>query len=218
MDARVSRQAFLLGCNSHSLRHCERDVDTLARVLAAHCSWSVESCTPTNIAASPDQGAPFDIVIRRLRTFLKRCARGDTAAFYFSGHSLCRRGVFSLVVGADINDTDNLLDIQVIVSAFKQSVGLAEVLLILDCCDAGEAAEADGFWQDHSRNLGPHLGRYSPQRGGARVGWCHPRRAVHVRDPPRSHDRGPKSRRWGMPEDQRRPRLRKPVCSGLPIP
>jgi len=148
MDGHRPRRAFLLGCNSESLAHCERDAQTLCSVLAERYGWCVDPCTSAELRALRDQGqgTPVGLVSQRLRTFLKGCAGGDTAVFYFSGHSLYRRDVFNLVIGDDVNDTDHLLDLQVVVSAFKQHPKPAAFLLILDCCDAGQAAADDRFW------------------------------------------------------------------------
>lgn len=148
MDGHRARRAFLLGCNSESLAHCERDAQTLCSVLADRYGWCVDPCTSAELRALRDQGqgTPVGLVSQRLRTFLKGCAGGDTAVFYFSGHSLYRRDVFNLVIGDDVNDTDHLLDLQVVVSAFKQHPKPAAFLLILDCCDAGQAAADDRFW------------------------------------------------------------------------
>ncbi|WP_295458829.1 SUMF1/EgtB/PvdO family nonheme iron enzyme [uncultured Thiodictyon sp.] len=154
MDGRPRRRAFLLGCNSESLEHCETDAATMQRALERCGGWHIVCCTSSQLHVAGTQGpvgqaaasTPVAIVAQRLRAFLKDCARGDTAVFYFSGHSLYDGEVFNLVVGQDVNDTDHLWNIEEVVGLFKQARKAAERLLILDCCEAGQAASLDGFW------------------------------------------------------------------------
>ncbi len=151
MTGEARRRAFLLGCNSEGLEHCERDAQRLQEVLT-ELDYLVADClTGTTLQQQcTDQAgslglSPVSIVTESIRRFLSQCQHGDTALVYFSGHSLFSHDVFNLVVGEDVNDTGDLLSVASLVELFKQHNKPAERLLILDCCEAAEAAKSQ-FW------------------------------------------------------------------------
>jgi hypothetical protein len=154
-------RAFLLGCNSEGLVHCEKDAQRLGRILehrdwdAGHCHTSkdlAKQCRP-DAANQYGPSGPADVAINAFSNYLADCRQGESVLIYFSGHSLFMRGIFYLVVGDDPNKPANRLNIETLITQLKAEQRPAERLLILDCCDAGEAVGPD-YWSVQAGNWG----------------------------------------------------------------
>ncbi len=155
------RKAFLLGCNSAGLKHCESDAEGTMHDALSRYGYDITTRTTRQLKQLCDQPAgpigqlsPRDLVSMQVSQFLQTCPHGGTALFYFSGHSLYRFGVFNLVVGGDINAEGHLFSVESLIALFKQHHESAERLLILDCCDAGKVASLVGFWNNTSGDWG----------------------------------------------------------------
>ena len=156
MSAGPRRRAFLLGCNSEGLEHCERDAEGLAKALKArdwdtrHCHTSSELAQYCQRQDSPlGPTGPADVATNALSAYLDECGRGDSILIYFSGHSRFANGVFDLVLGDDINQRVNRLSIETLISLLKGLEKPAERLLVLDCCDAAQAV-TKGYWNQQA--------------------------------------------------------------------
>lgn len=156
-----ARRAFLLGCNSAGLKHCESDAKITMFEALSRYDYDITTCTTSQLTewcrapAGPiGPLSPRDLVSTKVSHFLQDCPQGSTALFYFSGHSLFRGGVFNLVVGTEVNAEDHLFSVEALVAVFKQHSKPAERLLILDCCEAEKAASLDAFWNTVAENWG----------------------------------------------------------------
>ena len=79
-------------------------------------------------------GLKFDA----LNETLDDCAREDTFIFYFSGHSLVRKGSLYLVLGDDKDKRSNLYSSDELINQMR-GCKAGSKLLMLDCCDAGQS-------------------------------------------------------------------------------
>jgi len=155
------RRAFLLGCNSAGLKHCESDAEGTMHEALSRYGYDITTCTTRQLkewSAAPAGPigplSPRDLVSTKVGQFLQGCAQGSTALFYFSGHSLYRGNVFNLVVGSEVSAEDHLFSVEALVALFKQHSKPADRLVILDCCEAEKAASLDTFWNTAAENWG----------------------------------------------------------------
>lgn len=144
------RRAFLLGCESDGLEHCEADARRLAEVLGqrgfdqVRCLATTELmkwCRSADCApGGPPPRSPARLVQAALDQFLDQGSPGESLLIYFSGHGHDAQGAFNLVVGTSRNERGHVLDIVPLVDQLSRHLNAAKRLLILDCCDAGGAA------------------------------------------------------------------------------
>ncbi|MEA3277670.1 MAG: caspase family protein [Pseudomonadota bacterium] len=139
----MARWAFLLGRNTGSLRHCwaqdhqgrlaRCDVQLMREALVAH---GFECEIP------PRQSSRGEIT-DRLDTIIERCKQDDTFVFYFAGHSWGEDGL-RLAIGDPFTRVSNLLPADHVVDAVRHCAARSK-LVILDSCEAGQAAGAGLF-------------------------------------------------------------------------
>lgn len=135
----MTRRAFLLGRNTGSLRHC-LVCDEVTGALQACDVQLMECCLLRHgfQVTLAEREANAGHIFNQLNAVIATCAQEDTFVFYFSGHSLTRQRDFFLVLADDKDNLSNLyLAAQLIVQLRNCKAG--SKLLILDCCEAGQA-------------------------------------------------------------------------------
>lgn len=143
-------KAFLLGCNSGELKHCGTDGDLgwMGKALERYgydstvVDTSLQESTAT--ANSQDDDGDdigiFGFVTNKLLKLLQRCGSNDTLIFYFSGHSR-NHEQFYLILADPLTDEENRIEFDWILSRLENRIKkrkLADVLIILDCCESGQ--------------------------------------------------------------------------------
>lgn len=139
----MAKKAFLLGCNSAGLKHCERDVQLMDEALTTH-GYEITQLTEV------ERIAPSWKLLPHLSKFLESCGAADTVIVYFAGHSLnLGKGKFYLVLADDINNFNNRLKAGELLDRLRDECKAADKLLILDCCEAAKAA-TDYSWDEEA--------------------------------------------------------------------
>jgi hypothetical protein len=128
----MARKAFLIGCNSAGLKHCETDAARMKQALALH-GYEIALMERT------EHKAPYWNLLGQLQSFLNDCAQEDTLVFYFAAHSLSEGQAYKLVLADDINSPNNQLDVEILLPPLRESRP-RDKLLIFDCCRAGKTA------------------------------------------------------------------------------
>ncbi len=134
----MPRKAFLLGRNTGSLRHCLVYDETGA---LQPCDVQLMECCLTRHGFQvtlAESEANAGHIFNQLNAVIATCAQEDTFVFYFSGHSLTRRGDFFLVLANDKDDLSNLYSASQLIQQLRFCKAGSK-LLILDCCEAGQA-------------------------------------------------------------------------------
>lgn len=143
----MTKRAFLIGCNSAGLVHCDTDAALMRKALEQH-KYEI-----THIE-DPELKTPYYNLLKPLQIFVNSCEDKDTMVFYFAGHSLnLGKENYKFVLADDINNSDNQLLASILIPILRQSKA-ADKLLIFDCCQSGKAAELVYDW---SREAGEYF-------------------------------------------------------------
>jgi len=135
----VTRRAFLLGRNTGSLRHCLA-CDEETGALQACDVQLMECCLLRHgfQVTLAEREANAGHISNQLNAVIATCAQEDTFVFYFSGHSLTRQRDFFLVLANDKDNFSNLYLASQLIAQLRNCKAGSK-LLILDCCEAGQA-------------------------------------------------------------------------------
>lgn len=135
----MTRRAFLLGRNTGSLRHCLA-CDEATGALQP-CDVQLMECCLTRHGFQvtlAEREADAGRILHQLNAVIATCAQEDTFVFYFSGHSLTRQGAFCLVLADEKDHLNNLYFASQLIQQLRFCKAGSK-LLILDCCEAGQA-------------------------------------------------------------------------------
>ena len=128
----MTKRAFLIGCNSAGLTHCETDAALMRRALGMY-DYKI------TLIDRPEWKAPYWRLLEQLQKILDTCNKEDTLVFYYAGHSLTEDRSFKFLLADDINKSCNQLPVATLLPLLRQCQA-ANKLLIFDCCRAGRAA------------------------------------------------------------------------------
>lgn len=144
-----TRRALIIGCNGppklpNPLRYAAKDAHDLATTLA-RVGWTIDA--PLLVNEHATSTAIFD----RLAELSERCGAQDELLIYYAGHGVRlpvpqRSTDDVFLVTHDFNPArirtrpDSLLGLSWLRSYIEDQLPAAKVLLILDCCYAGNYA------------------------------------------------------------------------------
>jgi hypothetical protein len=130
------RKALIVGINDYPgapLRGCVNDAKSMEAVLRKHAKKDPNfDCT---LLLSEDRPVAKAALYDRIKELFAH--ESDIALLYFSGHGGTRDGRFYLVA-QDYTETDWGVDFEEVLTLANQSAA-KEVMIILDCCHAGQA-------------------------------------------------------------------------------
>ena len=125
----MSKKAFILGVNTLGLKYSENDACLISKCLEAH-GYEIWNPKPSKFEL---MGEFWD--------FIGGSTEIDTLIFYFSGHGRIQNGELLLLFNeGNLNNIKNQLWIGDITKGFENCQAVNK-LIILDCCNAGAAAD-----------------------------------------------------------------------------
>lgn len=133
-----TRKALFVGINDYAqcpLRGCVPDAERMYRLLSAHAKGD-PNFEPQLLTSLPKQQVTRRLMEEKLKqVFAKEC---DMALLFFAGHGTVVAGKFCLVT----QDMETI-DFDWVIGLLNESKH-KEILIILDCCFSGGAAEQPG--------------------------------------------------------------------------
>ncbi|MCL2936932.1 MAG: caspase family protein, partial [Trichodesmium sp. MAG_R02] len=125
----MSKKAFILGVNTLGLKYSENDACLISKCLEAH-GYEIWNPKPSK----------FELM-SEFWDFIAGSTEIDTLIFYFSGHGRIQNGELLLLFNeGNLNNIKNQLWIGDITKGFENCQAVNK-LIILDCCNAGAAAD-----------------------------------------------------------------------------
>jgi len=154
----VSKQAMIVGVNNYkdedipSLRGAEKDATEIRDILTKHGGFTVEEKEKRHFLVGPN--ATADAIRRGLSDLLWNTNSMDVVLFYFSGHGFKDSYGRGFIAPCDMEKQRPLvhgITMQEIKELALNSPNKGSVVLILDCCYAGVAAD------EHKGDIGDTL-------------------------------------------------------------